>query len=134
MDLEPHQIHTFYEYVGFMIQEESEAIKREEYLQRPMNLLNQKWSKIKGHARGSVDFLKDQDVIRTVPNILQTNTSVASALRTHLLSLITLIFVNMLNVYKMYSELILSSIAEHVLCKTFESGFYYWYDWLAVWY
>ncbi|XP_071696393.1 protein EXPORTIN 1A-like isoform X2 [Rutidosis leptorrhynchoides] len=85
-----------------------------------MNLPNQKWTKIIGHARGSVDFLKDQDVIRTVPNILQTNTSVASALRKHLLSLITLIFVNMLNVYKMYSELISSSIAEHVLCITFE--------------
>lgn len=80
-----------------MIQAESEAAKREEYLQRLMNLPNQvgifyndttfqsnlnimsygeslfmqKWAEIIGHARGSVDFLKDQDVIRTVLNILQ---------------------------------------------------------------
>ncbi|KAI3517798.1 hypothetical protein L1887_17018 [Cichorium endivia] len=111
-DLEPHQIHTFYESVGYMIQAESEASKREEYLQRLMHLPNQKWTEIIGHARGSVDFLKDQDVIRTVLNILQTNTSAASALGTHFLSQITLIFLDMLNVYKMYSELISSSIAE----------------------
>ncbi|XP_024989566.1 protein EXPORTIN 1A-like isoform X2 [Cynara cardunculus var. scolymus] len=111
-DLEPHQIHTFYESVGYMIQAESEISKREEYLQRLMDLPNQKWTEIIGRARGSVDFLKDQDVIRTVLNILQTNTSAASALGTHFLSQITLIFLDMLNVYKMYSELISSRIAE----------------------
>lgn len=31
----------------------------------------QKWAEIIGQARQSVDFLKDQDVIRTVLNILQ---------------------------------------------------------------
>ena len=31
----------------------------------------QKWGEIIGQARQSVDFLKDQDVIRTVLNILQ---------------------------------------------------------------
>ncbi|KAI7726756.1 hypothetical protein M8C21_006128 [Ambrosia artemisiifolia] len=112
VDLEPHQIHTFYESVGYMIQAESEAAKREEYLQRLMNLPNQRWTEIIGQARSSVDYLKDPDVIRTVLNILQTNTSAASALGTHFLSQITLIFLDMLNVYKMYSELISSTIAE----------------------
>ncbi|XP_024969323.1 protein EXPORTIN 1A isoform X1 [Cynara cardunculus var. scolymus] len=111
-DLEPHQIHTFYESVGQMIQAESEASKRDEYLQRLMSLPNQKWAEIIGHARGNVDFLKDQDVIRTVLNILQTNTSAATALGTYFLPQITLIFLDMLNVYKMYSELISSGIAE----------------------
>ncbi|XP_041015220.1 protein EXPORTIN 1A-like isoform X1 [Juglans microcarpa x Juglans regia] len=112
VDLEPHQIHTFYESVAQMIQAESDPQKREEYLQRLMELPNQKWSEIIGQARQSVDFLKDQDVIRTVLNILQTNTSVATSLGTHFLSQISLIFLDMLNVYRMYSELISSSIAE----------------------
>lgn len=111
-DLEPHQIHTFYESVGHMIQAESDPKKRDEYLQRLMDLPNQKWAEIIGQARISVDFLKDQDVIRTVLNILQTNTSVASSLGTFFLLQITLIFLDMLNVYRMYSELISSSIAE----------------------
>ncbi|GMN44193.1 hypothetical protein TIFTF001_013376 [Ficus carica] len=111
-DLEPHQIHTFYESVGHMIQAESDPQKRDEYLQRLMELPNQKWGEIIGQARVSVDFLKDQDVIRTVLNILQTNTSVATSLGTFFLSQITLIFLDMLNVYRMYSELISSSIAD----------------------
>ncbi|XVF56525.1 hypothetical protein PTKIN_Ptkin06aG0128200 [Pterospermum kingtungense] len=111
-DLEPHQIHTFYESVGHMIQAESDPHKRDEYLQRLMELPNQKWGEIIGQARQSVDFLKDQDVIRTVLNILQTNTSVASSLGTYFLSQISLIFLDMLNVYRMYSELISNTIAE----------------------
>ncbi|KAL4303824.1 hypothetical protein GQ457_10G014980 [Hibiscus cannabinus] len=111
-DLEPYQIHTFYESVGHMIQAESDPHKRDEYLQRLMALPNQKWGEIIGQARQSVDVLKDQDVIRTVLNILQTNTSVASSLGTYFLSQISLIFLDMLNVYRMYSELISSSIAE----------------------
>lgn len=111
-DLEPHQIHTFYESVGNMIQAESDNQKRDEYLQRLMELPNLKWAEIIGHARQSVDFLKDQEVIRTVLNIMQTNTSAATSLGTYFLSQISLIFLDMLNVYRMYSELISNSIAE----------------------
>ncbi|ONK65879.1 uncharacterized protein A4U43_C06F1910 [Asparagus officinalis] len=111
-DLEPHQIHTFYESVGHMIQAESEATKRDEYLKRLMELPNQKWAEIIGEASRSVDILKQQEVIRTVLNILQTNTSVASSLGTFFFPQISLIFLDMLTVYRMYSELISSSIAE----------------------
>ncbi|GFY83939.1 exportin 1A [Actinidia rufa] len=132
-DLEPHQIHSFYESVGNMIQAESDPQKRDEYLQRLMELPNQaslhrnvvlrilcicmilhvhKWAEIIGQARQSVDFLKDQNVIRTVLNILQINTSVASSLGTYFLAQISLIFLDMLNVYRMYSELISTNIAE----------------------
>ncbi|PSS32265.1 Protein EXPORTIN 1A like [Actinidia chinensis var. chinensis] len=111
-DLEPHQIHSFYESVGHMIQAESDPQKRDEYLQRLMELPNQKWAEIIGRARQSVDLLKQQDVIRTVLNILQTNTSAASALGTYFLSQISLIFLDVLNVYRMYSELISTTIAE----------------------
>ncbi|WVZ04072.1 hypothetical protein V8G54_024878 [Vigna mungo] len=75
MDLEPHQIHSFYESVGHMIQAESDAQKRDEYLQRLMELPNQKWLEIIGQAHQNVEFLKDQDVIRTVLNILQASSS-----------------------------------------------------------
>eukprot|EP00252_Welwitschia_mirabilis_P021498 TRINITY_DN552_c0_g1_i7.p1 TRINITY_DN552_c0_g1~~TRINITY_DN552_c0_g1_i7.p1 ORF type:complete len:1076 (+),score=191.44 TRINITY_DN552_c0_g1_i7:303-3530(+) len=111
-DLEPHQIHTFYESVGHMIQAEGDPQKRDEYLQRLMELPNQRWAEIIGQARQSVDYLKDQEVIRTILNILKTNTSVASSLGTFFLPQVTVIFLDMLNVYRMYSELISSSIAE----------------------
>ncbi|KAK1366356.1 Importin N-terminal domain-containing protein [Heracleum sosnowskyi] len=111
-DLEHHQIHSFYESVGNMIQAESDPQKRDEYLQRLMELPNQKWAEIIGQARQSVEFLKDQVVARAVLNILQTNTSVAASLGTFFLPQISLIFLDMLNVYRMYSELISANIAE----------------------
>ncbi|CAH2072557.1 unnamed protein product [Thlaspi arvense] len=111
-DLEPHQIHSFYESVGNMIQAESDPQKRDEYLQRLMALPNQKWAEIIGQARQSVEFLKDPGVIRTVLNILQTNTSAATSLGTYFLSQISLIFLDMLNVYRMYSELVSTSITD----------------------
>ncbi|KAJ8499092.1 hypothetical protein OPV22_009644 [Ensete ventricosum] len=111
-DLQPHQIHSFYESVGHMIQAESDPSKRDEYLRRLMDLPNQKWAEIIGQASLSVDVLKDQDVIRAILNILQTNTSAASSLGTCFFPQISLIFLDMLTVYRMYSELISSSIAE----------------------
>ncbi|KAH9607356.1 hypothetical protein KSS87_020127 [Heliosperma pusillum] len=110
-DLEPHQIHMFYEAVGQMISAESDPQKRDEYLRRLMDLPNLKWNEIIGQARQSVDVLKDQDVIRAVLNILQTNTSAATSLGTYFFPQISLIFLDMLNVYRMYSELISNSIA-----------------------
>jgi len=111
-DLEPHQIHTFYESVGHMIQAESDNTNRDEYLKRLMSLPNQKWAEIIGQASQSIDILKNQDVIRSVLNILQTNTSVASSLGPHFFPQISLIFLDMLTVYRMYSELVSSTIAE----------------------
>ncbi|RHN39097.1 putative armadillo-like helical protein [Medicago truncatula] len=111
-DLKPHQIHTFYESVGSMIQAESNSQKRDEYFLRLMVLPNQKLLEIIGQAGQNVDFLKDQDVIQTFLNTLQTNTRVASSLGTYFLPQMTLIFSNMLNVYRMYSELMSKSIAE----------------------
>ncbi|CAI9290030.1 unnamed protein product [Lactuca saligna] len=61
---------------------------------------------------GGGTVLKDQDVIRIVLNIRPTNTSAATALEAQFLSQITLIFWDMLTVYKMYSEFISSNIAE----------------------
>ncbi|CAA6668710.1 unnamed protein product [Spirodela intermedia] len=107
-DLEPHQIHSFYESVGHMIQAESDPVKRDEYLKRLMDLPNQKWAEIIGQASQRVDILKDQDVIRTVLNILQ-----CCWLSWHLFfPQISVIFLDMLTVYRMYSELVSSSIAE----------------------
>ncbi|XP_072954085.1 protein EXPORTIN 1A [Typha angustifolia] len=111
-DLEPHQIHSFYESVGHMIQAESDPSKRDDYLKRLMELPNQKWAEIIGQASRSVDLLKDQEVIKTVLNILQTNTSAASSLGPCFFPQISLIFLDMLTVYRMYSELISNTIAE----------------------
>jgi len=54
-----------------MIQAESDNAKRDEYLKRLMSRPNQKWVEIIGQASQSIDILKNQDVTRSVLNILQ---------------------------------------------------------------
>eukprot|EP00850_Spirogloea_muscicola_P001322 SM000005S17119 [mRNA] locus=s5:278232:288307:- [translate_table: standard] len=112
LDLQAHQIHTFYESVGYMIQAETDQLKRDEYLQKLMQPPNVRWAQIIEQAKQNVEFLKLPDSIRAILNILQTNTSVASALGQPFLTQITLIYLDMLNIYRMYSELISSSVAE----------------------
>lgn len=111
-DLEPHQIHIFYEAVGHMIQAEGEKTRREEYLQLLMQPPNARWEEIISQAQQNVDVLKEPEVIRHVLNILQTNTSVATSLGQPFLSQIVHIFLNMLNVYRMYSEHISAQIKD----------------------
>ena len=50
-DLEPHQIHTFYEAVGHMISSEVNPAKREEYVQRLMEPPNSTWNQIMTQAK-----------------------------------------------------------------------------------
>lgn len=110
-DLETHQIHMFYEAVALMTCAEASATKREEYLTRLMQPPNATWQQIISQAVQSAEVLKTPDVVRNVQNILQTNCSVASSLGSPFLSQMSIIYVDMLNVYRMYSELISSSIA-----------------------
>uniref|UniRef100_A0A6N2M7Y3 Exportin-1 C-terminal domain-containing protein n=1 Tax=Salix viminalis TaxID=40686 RepID=A0A6N2M7Y3_SALVM len=92
-DLEPHQIHTFYESVGHMIQAESDLQKRDEYMQR----------------YGYEMLCGSKPCFYEVVNYQYKCCKFSW---TYFLSQISLIFLDMLNVYRMYSELISSSIAE----------------------
>jgi exportin-1 len=110
-DLETHQIHMFYEAVGLMISADTDAKRRDEYLQRLMGPPNATWQQIIEQAKQNVEVLKQAEVIRNVQNILQTNVSVCSSLGHPFVSQFNLIFLDMLAVYKMYSELISAAIA-----------------------
>lgn len=110
-DLETHQIHMFYEAVGLMISADTDAKRRDDYLQRLMGPPNATWQQIIEQAKQNVEVLKQAEVIRNVQNILQTNVSVCSSLGHPFVSQFNLIFLDMLAVYKMYSELISAAIA-----------------------
>lgn len=110
-DLENHQIHMFYEAVAQMIAADHDAQRREQWLLRLMTPPNQIWEQIIVQAQQNVEILKHAEVIRNVLNVLQTNVSVVVSLGTPYVTQMNLIFINMLSVYKMYSELISSMIA-----------------------
>mmetsp|Transcript_13459 Transcript_13459/g.38211 ORF Transcript_13459/g.38211 Transcript_13459/m.38211 type:complete len:1071 (+) Transcript_13459:123-3335(+) len=111
-DLEAHQIHTFYEAVAITIGAGADSDpRREEYLSRLMAPPNTTWQQIIQQASANTEILKQPEVVRNVQNILQTNVSVCQALGQPYVSQLMLIYVDMLNIYKMYSELISASIA-----------------------
>jgi len=110
-DLEQHQIHMFYEAVGIMVSAEHDTKKRDEYLARLMAPPNTTWTSIMAQARQDVELLKQSEVVRNVQNILQTNVSVCSSLGAPFITQLNLIFVDMLALYKMYSELISATVA-----------------------
>eukprot|EP00898_Chlorokybus_atmophyticus_P003100 jgi/Chlat1/3791/Chrsp259S00289 len=110
-DLESHQIHVFYEAVAMMVQAEGDPQRRDEYLTKLMELPNSQWQQVIAQARTNLEVLKTPDVIRNVANILQQNVSVCTSLGQPFVTQISLIFLDMLNIYRVYSELISSQIA-----------------------
>ncbi|GLC60282.1 Exportin-1 [Pleodorina starrii] len=110
-DLQPHQIHTFYEAVGLMIGAESDPAKRDDYLHRLMGPPNTTWSQILAQAHANPEVLKQQEVIKSIQNVLQTNVSVCTSLGQPFLVQFNVIFADMLQVYRLYSELISQAIA-----------------------
>ena len=61
---------------------------------------NNTWREIIEQAKQNVDVLKQPEVIRNLQNILQTNVSVCSSLGQPFITQMTLIYQDMLNVYK----------------------------------
>lgn len=110
-DLQPHQIHTFYEAVGLMIGAESDQAKRDDYLHRLMGPPNTTWAQILAQARQNSEVLKQQEVVRSIQNVLQTNVSVCTSLGQPFVVQFNVIFTDMLQVYRLYSELISQAIA-----------------------
>ncbi|KAJ3696010.1 hypothetical protein LUZ60_001387 [Juncus effusus] len=125
-DLKPHQIYHFYESVGHIIQAESHVGTRDEYIKKLVDLPNKEWARIIGWTSSfSIEELKSVDVIgtrkvdvirtmcRNVINILQINTSLCSALGPFFFPQFSSIFLDVLTVYIMYSEIVSNAIKRY---------------------
>ncbi|ESP02273.1 hypothetical protein LOTGIDRAFT_224905 [Lottia gigantea] len=110
-DLQPQQVHTFYEAVGLMISAQTEQAAREHLIERYMLLPNQVWDGIINQATQNVEVLKDADAVKRLGNILKTNVRACKALQHPYVVQLGRIYLDMLNVYKVMSENISSAIA-----------------------
>jgi len=110
-DLQPQQVHTFYEAVGYMISAQNEKFVQEPLIERYMLLPNQVWDDIINQATRNVDVLKDPDAVKQLANILKTNVRACKALGHPYVSQLGRIYLDMLNVYKVMSENISGAIA-----------------------
>ena len=112
-DLEPHQIQAFYEAVGVMLSDKGQpVIDRTGVLAKLMELPNRSWKVIMEQAKNNVETLVDPNAIKEIVKILKINNRVCSAVGSLFTSQLQTFFLEMLNVYKAYSERISAAIAQ----------------------
>ncbi|XP_074650496.1 exportin-1-like [Tubulanus polymorphus] len=104
-DLQPQQVHTFYEAVGLMIGAQNNDHEAQRHLiEKYMSLPNQVWDGIISQASLNVEVLKDPEAVKQLANILKTNVRACKALGHPYVSQLGKIYLDMLNVYKVLSE------------------------------
>ncbi|KAG8223595.1 hypothetical protein J437_LFUL004116 [Ladona fulva] len=110
-DLQPQQVHTFYEAVGHMISAQVDQVAQEHLIEKYMMLPNTVWDDIISQATRNVDVLKEQDAVKQLANILKTNVRACKALGHPYMLQLGRIYLDMLNVYKAMGANITAAIA-----------------------
>ena len=112
-DLEPHQVQSFYEAVATMLSDRSPdlQIDRKALLAKLMDLPNRTWRMIMEQAVTNVESLVEPNTIKEIIKILKTNDKVCGAVGSLYVSQLEVFFLDMLNVYKVYSERISAAVA-----------------------
>uniref|UniRef100_A0A7S3KVF6 Importin N-terminal domain-containing protein n=1 Tax=Amphora coffeiformis TaxID=265554 RepID=A0A7S3KVF6_9STRA len=113
-DLEPHQVQSFYESAGVMLSDKgpSVTIDRQGILAKLMELPNRTWRMIMEQATKNVESLVEPNTIKEIIKILKTNNRVCGAVGSLYTHQLQTFFLDMLNVYKVYSERISAAVAQ----------------------
>lgn len=108
-DLEAQHIQVFYEAIGYMIFTEPQ--NQEMLTHKLMELPNNKWAQIMkdAHSTGG-QSLQSTDIMRELVNILKINYSISKSLQTNYNYQLKLIYKDMLQVYKLYSQMISTEV------------------------
>lgn len=109
-DLQPQQIHTFYEAVGLMISAQMDQAVQSQLIDKYMNLPNRVWDDIIKRATQDFTVLENPEVVKQLANILKTNVRACKALGQPYVVQLGKIYLDMLNIYKVMSQNISSAI------------------------
>jgi len=112
-DLQPQQVHTFYEAVGYMISAQTDQVVTERLIEKCMSLPNTIWDGIIQTATKNIGVLSELDTLKQLMNILKTNVSACKSIGHPFVRQLGRIYLDMVNVYKVLSENISSAVAQH---------------------
>jgi len=106
VDLQPHQVLSFYESCGTMLSDFGPGISlaRDDTCMRLMELANVQWRNVMTAAQSSTQVLSDQNTIKTLMTVLRINTRVCSTAGVIFAHQLSVIFLDMLNLYQYYSK------------------------------
>lgn len=113
-DLEPHQVQAFYEAVGCMLSDKGPAVivDRAELLEKLMEMPNRRWKVIMEQANTNVESLVEPNTIKETIKILKINNKTCGSIGSIYANQLQTFFMDVLNVYKVYSERISATIAQ----------------------
>lgn len=111
VDLEIHQIHTFYEAAGHMVSAHPDMAQRQRLVERVMALPNTMWQRVMANAAASLDELKKPETVREVQRIVRTNVCCCTSVGGAFIKQMGRTYLDMLNVYKAYSEYISHTVS-----------------------
>lgn len=103
---------TFFKSMGHVLDAEPEGELKQELIRRLMELPNATWVEIMVKAQANIDFLWAQGTVEAMDQVLKTNTAVCSAIKSSFGVQLARIFVDILQIYQLYSEALTAKIAE----------------------
>jgi exportin-1 len=111
--LQPHQVQSFYESVGTMLSDHGPAIRflREEVILRLMDVPNTSWREIIMTGSQNIQSLFNVECVIEVSRILKINVRVCVASGSIFVHQLKTIFMDILTVYRLYSEHITAAVA-----------------------
>ncbi|KAK9462554.1 CRM1 C terminal-domain-containing protein [Lipomyces oligophaga] len=110
-DLQPQQVHTFYEACGYMISAQPAKNIQERLIGDLMALPNNAWDAIIQQAAQNPEILSDTNTIKIIANIMKTNVSACSSMGAGFYPQLARNYMDMLGLYKAVSQMISESIA-----------------------
>jgi len=109
-DLQPQQVHTFYEACGYIIGAQTSAPVKDRLLGDLMHLPNLAWNTIVQQAGQDPELLTNPETVKIIANIIKTNVAVCSSLGPGFYTQLGLIYENMLSLYKAVSSMISDAV------------------------
>lgn len=103
-DLSPPQVHVFYEAMGHIISSRHETEPQRELIMKLMELPNRLWDDIVRRAAADVQLLSDIELLKSLANILKTNTSACRSIGGNFACQLLRNFADMLSIYRLLSE------------------------------
>ncbi|KAG7810452.1 hypothetical protein KL921_002947 [Ogataea angusta] len=117
-DLQPQQVHTFYEACATIISAQNSTQIRNKLLSDLMHLPNVAWRAVVQQAGDDPQLLSNSDIVKIIANIIKTNVAVCTPLGPGFYTQLGLIYVDMLSLYNAVSGLISDAVASDGLIAT----------------
>ncbi|OLL22893.1 Exportin-1 [Neolecta irregularis DAH-3] len=111
-ELQPLQIHTFYEACGYMISAQPQKPVQERLIANLMATPNAWWDKIISQAGQNIEVLNENETIKMIGNIMKTNVSACTSIGPYFYPQIARIYMDLLGLYKAVGEIISNTVAQ----------------------